>query len=87
MTRFILKLTLMAIAMMAVGCRSSKPIVLERLQVDSIVVVEKIRDTTVSIESDSSMIKALVRCDSLGEAYISEIVELRGGSRLAAPSI
>lgn len=70
-----------------VGCRSVKPIVLERVRLDSIVVVEQIRDTIVTLERDSSMIRALVECDSVGEAHLKEIVELRRGERVKIPSL
>lgn len=49
---------------------------------DSVSVValyeETLRDTFITLSADSSEIKALIKCDSLGRAYISEIISLKG---------
>ncbi len=53
-------------------------------QKDSIFIkiVETIKDTTFLIKPDSATIKALIYCDSLGNAHIKEITELRAGQRV-----
>ena len=43
---------------------------------------EILKDTTFIIKRDSSLIKALVKCDKKGRAYLSEIIELRTGNRI-----
>jgi hypothetical protein len=40
---------------------------------------ERLRDTIYVIEADSSLIQALIACDSAGRAYLEEIVELQHG--------
>lgn len=51
------------------------------------IVQEIIRDTVITVESDSSMIKALVECDSLGQAHLRELIEVKSGKRIPPPSI
>lgn len=46
-----------------------------------------IRDTTVRIEKDSASIKALLECDSLGRVRIKEILSLKSGLKVRAPSL
>jgi len=43
---------------------------------------EVLRDTTIYLPADSAYIEALLECDSLGEVYIKEIVDLRTGNRV-----
>lgn len=44
--------------------------------------IELIRDSTVYVPADSASIKALIECDSLGNAYIKEITELKSGKNV-----
>ena len=43
---------------------------------------EVLRDTTIYLSADSAYIEALLECDSLGEVYIKEIIDLRTGERV-----
>lgn len=54
---------------------------------DSIIVTERLRDTVVRIEADSSMIEALIECDSMGRAHLRELLDYRSGERLRPPKI
>lgn len=59
----------------------------ERTRTDSVHTVEILRDTIVSIEADSSLIRALIECDSLGQAHIRQLIEYKAGERLPPPSV
>lgn len=50
-------------------------------------VVETLRDTVVRIEADSSLLRALVECDSLGQAHLRELLEYQAGERLKPPRV
>ncbi len=49
--------------------------------------VEILRDTVVRVERDSSLVRALIECDSLGQARIKELVEIQSGLNVAPPSL
>jgi len=53
---------------------------------DSISYIEKVRDSIVKTPPDSAKIKALLKCDSLGNVYIQTIEELKLGNKVK-PSI
>lgn len=55
--------------------------------IDTVKVIETLRDTVVRIDADSSMIQALIECDSLGQAYIKELIEVKSGKRMPPPKI
>lgn len=80
---------LILIALLLASCRTPRVITAEsrQTQTDSIVIRETIRDTTVIVEADSSMISALVECDSMGRAYIRQLTAYRSGERLQPPKI
>lgn len=59
----------------------------EHHRVDSVRVVETLRDTVVTVEADSSLLRALVECDSLGQAHLRELAEYRAGNRLPPPTV
>ena len=48
--------------------------------------IEKLRDTTVYIPADSSYIRALLECDSLGNVMLKQFEELRLGKSVR-PSV
>lgn len=58
------------------SCRTQKPIETHSL---NSVIIEKQLDTVVYTKPDSSSIMALIKCDSLGKAYLSEILKLQLG--------
>ena len=48
----------------------------------TVTVTETVRDTVVQVRPDSSIVRALMRCDSTGRARLEEIRTLRESSRL-----
>ncbi len=50
-------------------------------------VVETLRDTVVRIEADSSLLRALVECDSLGQAHLRALLDYQAGERLNPPQV
>lgn len=48
----------------------------------TVTVTETVRDTVVQVQPDSSIVRALIRCDSTGRARLEEIRMLRESSRL-----
>ena len=59
----------------------------EKQTTDSVVIREILRDTVVTVEADSSLVRALVECDSLGRARLRELREYRAGTRLPPPKV
>ena len=47
-----------------------------------VTVTETIRDTVIQVRPDSSIVQALIRCDSTGRARLEEIQTLRQSERL-----
>lgn len=41
----------------------------------------------VVVEADSSMMQALIECDSLGKAHIRELLNYKAGQRLKPPTV
>ena len=76
---------MMMFAVAVCGCRPLPHLVQERR--DSVIVREVLRDTVVRIEADSSLIEALVECDSLGQARLSRIMEYESGGRVKPPAV
>lgn len=58
---------------------------IERVTTDTTVIVETLRDTVIRLEADSSMMRALLACDSLGQVHIRQLLEWRGGDKLKPP--
>lgn len=52
---------------------------------DTTVIVETLRDTVIRVEADSSMVRALLECDSLGQVHIKQLLEWQGGDLLKPP--
>lgn len=48
----------------------------------TVVVTETIRDTVIQVQPDSSIIQALIKCDSTGRARFEEIRTLKESSRV-----
>ena len=47
-----------------------------------VVVTETVRDTVIQVQPDSSIVQALIRCDSTGRARLEEIRTLKESSRV-----
>lgn len=71
------------------GCRTPHILTtsVETHAVDTVKIVETVRDTVVRIKADSSMIRALIECDSTGKATLKQLLEYRAGERLKPPEI
>lgn len=48
----------------------------------AITVTETIRDTVIQVQPDSSIVQALIRCDSTGQARLEEIRTLKESARV-----
>ncbi len=48
----------------------------------TVVVTETVRDTVIQVQPDSSIIQALIKCDSSGHARLEEIRTLRESARV-----
>ncbi len=70
---------------MALGCAPVKTVT--RSMSDSVVVRETVRDTVIELSPDSSLVRALIECDSLGRARLSELLDYRAGDRISPPVI
>jgi len=79
MKKIIFLLLLLAMA----SCKSNKPL---SSTISRSMVIERQVDTVVYTLPDSASIVALIRCDSLGNAYLSEIEKLMTG-RAVRPSL
>ncbi len=47
-----------------------------------VTVTETVRDTVIQVQPDSSMVQALIRCDSTGRARLEEIRTLKQSARV-----
>lgn len=45
-------------------------------------IIEKIKDTTIVISADSSLVEALIECNERGEAALKEVEQLRSSERI-----
>ena len=45
-------------------------------------VTETLHDTVITIQPDTSMIQALIECDSTGQAYLRQIHQLKAGTQI-----
>lgn len=67
---------------MLIGCSPKlQPHVSENVA-HEVVEKEMVRDTVVQVQPDSSIVQALIRCDSTGRARLEEIRTLRESSRM-----
>ena len=57
------------------SCKTQKQITSDKT--DSTVYIETVRFDTVTTPADSSWLKAYFKCDSLGNVYISEMLDLK----------
>ena len=45
-------------------------------------ITETLHDTVITIQPDTSMIQALIECDSTGQAYLRQIRQLQAGTQI-----
>jgi len=57
------------------GCKTQKQITSDKS--DSLVYIEKLRFDTITTSADSSWLFASFKCDSLGQVYLSELLDLK----------
>ena len=72
----LLILACIILAWLMTACRTPQPIV--QTEVKEVVIEREVRDTIVTIASDSASIKALLECDSAGNVLIKELHEAQG---------
>lgn len=80
-----MKMVAIAAAIMAVGCVPVRTVT--QSVRDSVVVRETVRDTVIEIGPDSSLLRALVECDSLGRARLSVLLDYEAGGRMGPPVV
>lgn len=51
------------------------------------VIREEIRDTVLLVEKDKALLRALVECDSMGQAHIRQILEYEAGRNMQPPRV
>lgn len=51
------------------------------------IVTETLRDTIIHIAQDSSLLRALLECDSLGQAHLREIITYQQGEKIRPASL
>ena len=69
------------------NCRTVRVVAQSEIKADTIIVTETLRDTVIKVDADSSMIKALIECDSLGRAHLKQLNTYQAGERLMPPVI
>jgi len=76
------------ISLLIISC-SPRVMPYESVVTDSVIVntVETIRDTVVVIEKDSSLIRALLECDSMNQVVIKKITSYKAGADMPLPEI
>lgn len=48
----------------------------------TITIVETLRDTVITVKPDTSILQALIECDSTGQAYLRQIDQLKSSNRI-----
>jgi len=67
------------------GCCGSKTLPVTEKEI--VTVIETLRDTTVTVQQDASMIQALLECDENRNVVIRELTELRSGLHVKPPQL
>lgn len=67
---------------MAIGCSPKLHSHVSENVAHEVMEKEMVRDTVVQVQPDSSIVQALIRCDSTGRARLEEIRTLRESSRM-----
>lgn len=67
------------------GCTSPRVVTNTRTVTDTIIVTTT--DTAIIVQPDASTLSALIECDSMGRAYIKEIVALSAGRAALPPEV
>ena len=77
------------IAFLAISCsrKLAPPEVAQRDSTVSSSLIEKVRDTVIVVSPDSSLVLALLECDSLNRVRIKEILSYKSGRDLPPPAL
>ena len=73
---------ILTIALSSASCANKRQI-LTRTVSDTVIVTKTCRDTVLTIEPDSALVRAVIECDSTGNVLMREI-ETERGKRIAA---
>lgn len=68
-------------------CSTRKSITTSQVIRDSVFTKEIIRDTVISFQSDTSMIRMLLECDSMGIVREKQLLEYKSSNRLSPPKV
>ena len=78
-------ITVLILTLLVCSCCGSKLAVTGAKE--TVTVVETLRDTVVMVETDASMVSALLECDENRNVVIRELLELRSGKHVRPPQM
>ena len=78
-------ITVLTLTLLVCSCCGSKPVVTGTKE--TVTLVETLRDTVVMIETDASMVSALLECDENRNIVIRELLELQSGIHIKPPQM
>lgn len=81
----VMKRVSIAAAVIMVGCAPVRTVT--HNVHDSVVVRHTVRDTVIEVAPDSSLLRALVECDSLGRVRLSRLLDYETGKRTRPPVV
>ncbi len=58
------------------SCAACPPQIVQSHKTDSVRIVERLRDTIITLPPDSTLLRAMLHCDSLGQVQMERIEEL-----------
>ena len=67
------------LCVMVSACRAYRPAAVNTTTIDTVTYREVLRDTVVMTEPDSALVRALIECDSLGQAHIKRLLDWQDG--------
>ena len=73
------------ITLFVTGCKCAKPVVVS--ETETVTITETLRDTTIIIERDASMMQALLECDENNNVIVRELFEWQSGKHIAPPRL
>lgn len=83
-----ISIALLTLCVTVSACRAHRPAAVNTASKDSVSYREIIRDTVVRTEPDSALVRALIECDSLGQAHVRALLDRQNsnGGALHIPS-
>lgn len=67
------------LCVMVSACRAYRPAAVNTTTIDTVTYREVLRDTVVMTEPDSALVRALIECDSLGQAHVKKLLDWQDG--------